>query len=74
MLLLCNGVFQTDLNTWNNFSGDTSGSPKGPEAKDENTERFEGMEALEADVRDTLNRFDKLNHAMDHLFQEANNS
>jgi len=30
-----------------------------------------GMEALEADVLDTFNRFDLLGNAMDHLLVEA---
>ena len=34
-------------------------------------ERLEGMEALEADILDTFNRFDKLGSAMDDLLAQA---
>jgi hypothetical protein len=52
-------------------SPEACSSPLAEGSDGETIERYEGMEALEADVRDTLNRFDRLNHAMDHLLDEA---
>jgi hypothetical protein len=51
-------------------------SPRSPNsAEDDNSleesERFEGMAALEADVIDTFNRFGNLGAAMDNLLAEA---